>query len=386
MVAPKMPPLLLIEDTPSLQMVYRSVLQTAGYEVRTAANAAEGLRAFHETGARVVLLDLMLPDRDGLHLMQDLLALRPGINIIVITANASINKAVEAMRAGAMTFWSSRSTRPVSSARSRTRRAAPATPARGRPLAAPARGGPDSGQMRPDGAGRHLHRQFRSDGPRAGQDRSVAPSMATVFHHRRKAAPEKSFCALAIHAGSPRATGPFIALNCGAIPQDLLESEVFGHIKGSFTGAISTSRVPRRRRMAARSFSTRSARWPRPCRPSSCAFSRPPPCNRRRHAPAQGERAHHLRHQPRSLGGPCAGANSARTSTTGFSWCRPHAPLRDGGEDVIEIAEAALPPLRPRGGPRLRRLSPEVRDLFLSPALPGNVRQVLNVMRKSWSA
>jgi DNA-binding NtrC family response regulator len=98
------PPLLLIEDTPSLQMVYRSVLTNAGHSVRCASTAAEGLAAFHSSGATVILLDLMLPDRDGLELMQDMLSLRPEANVIVITANGSINKAVEAMRAGAHEF------------------------------------------------------------------------------------------------------------------------------------------------------------------------------------------------------------------------------------------------------------------------------------------
>ncbi|WP_230426414.1 response regulator [Paragemmobacter aquarius] len=97
-------PLLLIEDTPSLQMVYRSVLTSAGHSVHVAANAADGLAGFVEHRPAVVLLDLMLPDRDGLDLMQEMLALRPEVNVIVITANGSINKAVEAMRAGAHDF------------------------------------------------------------------------------------------------------------------------------------------------------------------------------------------------------------------------------------------------------------------------------------------
>ena len=92
------PPLLLIEDTPSLQMVYRSVLTNAGYRVTTAGTAAEGMAAFRAENPQVILLDLVLPDRDGLDLMHDMLTERPDANVIVITANGSINKAVEAMR------------------------------------------------------------------------------------------------------------------------------------------------------------------------------------------------------------------------------------------------------------------------------------------------
>jgi transcriptional regulator with PAS, ATPase and Fis domain len=71
-----------------------------------------------------------------------------------------------------------------------------------------------------------------------GKIQSVARSMATVFI-TGESGTGKELCALAVHDNSTRAAGPFIALNCGAIPQDLLESEVFGHMKGSFTGAIS---------------------------------------------------------------------------------------------------------------------------------------------------
>ena len=88
------PTILLIEDTSSLQMVYESVLRHAGYQVHVAGTAADGLAAFQTLRPRVVLLDLMLPDRDGLELMRDMLALQQDAVVIVITANGSINKAV----------------------------------------------------------------------------------------------------------------------------------------------------------------------------------------------------------------------------------------------------------------------------------------------------
>ena len=98
------PTILLIEDTPSLQLIYRTVLQGAGHQVRVASSATEGMAAFVEAASQVVLLDLGLPDRNGLDMIHEMLTLRPGTRIIVITANGSINKAVEAMRAGAHEF------------------------------------------------------------------------------------------------------------------------------------------------------------------------------------------------------------------------------------------------------------------------------------------
>ena len=225
------PAILLVEDTLSLQVLYRSVLRKAGHEVVSVSTASDALESFAQSRIGVVLLDLVLPDRDGLSLMQDMLALRPETAVIVMTAHGSVNRAVAAMRAGAHEFL----VKPfdearlmaaianVSSAETAPRAAAALTTSR---LAADSM--TVSGFIGSSGVMQRLHQKIRS----------VARSMATVFI-TGESGTGKELCALAVHAASPRAAGPFIALNCGAIPQDLLESEVFGHMKGSFTGAIS---------------------------------------------------------------------------------------------------------------------------------------------------
>ena len=96
--------LLLVEDTPSLQMLYATVLRKAGYKPMLAASGAEALATFAEHRPRVVLLDLMLPDADGLMVMREMLELQPETRIIVITANGSVNNAIEATREGAHDF------------------------------------------------------------------------------------------------------------------------------------------------------------------------------------------------------------------------------------------------------------------------------------------
>ena len=97
-------PLLLVEDTQSLQVLYRSVLVRAGHEVASATTASDALRLFAQSEINIVLLDLVLPDRDGLSLMKDMLDLRPDTAVIVMTAHGSVGRAVEAMRAGAHEF------------------------------------------------------------------------------------------------------------------------------------------------------------------------------------------------------------------------------------------------------------------------------------------
>ncbi|MCB1391470.1 MAG: response regulator, partial [Rhodobacteraceae bacterium] len=101
---PESETILLVEDTPSLQMIYRAALTRAGYAVEGCATAAEGIAAFRRLKSQIVLLDLMLPDRTGLEVMQEVLRDEPQTCVIVITANGSINKAVEMMRAGAHEF------------------------------------------------------------------------------------------------------------------------------------------------------------------------------------------------------------------------------------------------------------------------------------------
>lgn len=373
----KQPPLLLIEDTPSLQMVYRSVLQTAGYEVRAASTAEEGLRLFHECGATIILLDLMLPDRDGISLMQEMLGLRPAASVIVITANASINKAVEAMRAGAHDFL----VKPFDEARflGAVENASGAkSPVRSvQQSIAPRAHTPTEVPLYEEvfiGSSPAMHRVQE-------KIRSVAPSMATVFI-TGDSGTGKELCALAIHAGSPRASGPFIALNCGAIPQDLLESEVFGHIKGSFTGAISDKpgaaaaadggtlfldeiceMAPALQTKLLRFLQTSTVQPVGATRPRKvnvriiCATNRDP-----LEAVRRGDFREDLYYRL-------------------FVVPVHMPPLRERQDDVIEIAQSALARFAIEEGRHFDGLTAEVKDLFRRFPWPGNVRQLLNVIR-----
>ena len=382
------PSLLLIEDTPSLQLMYRAVLVSAGHGVVIAGTAAEGLLAFAESRADVVLLALGLPDRDGLDLMADMLQLRPETRVVVITANGSINQAVAAMRAGAHDFLvkpfdearflaAVRNARlaqpPVSGA---ARNGAPALSVAVAASASPVRAiapvpAVQGGFIGSSEAMQRIHSKIAS----------VARSMATVFI-TGESGTGKELCALAVHAGSPRAAGPFIALNCGAIPQDLLESEVFGHLKGSFTGAISDK--PGAAAAAdggtlfldeicemAPALQTKLLRFLQTSTVLPVGATRPRKVNVRiicatNRDPLDAVRTGHFREDlyyrlfvvPVHL-----------------------PPLRDRGRDVIEIAEAALGRFAAEEGRDFGGLHPDVVGLFCRLPWPGNVRQVLNVIR-----
>jgi len=361
--------ILLIEDTPSLQMIYASALTRAGYEVVACGTAAEGMAEFRKLRAPVVLLDLMLPDRTGLELMQDFLEMEPQTCVTVITANGSINKAVEMMRAGAHEFLvkpfdDQRLLAAVENARRSLVHRVPAKPEAAEPaVLAPFIG--------------------RSPAMLAVYDkiRSVARSMATVFI-TGESGTGKELCAEAVHTTSSRARGPFIALNCGAIPIDLLESEVFGHLRGSFTGAISDKIGAAAAADGGTLFldeicemdlnlQTKLLRFLQTSTITPVGATKPRKVNVRIICATNRNPLEEVR----------------RGNFREDLYYRLHVvpihlpPLRVRGEDVIEIAETMVAKMAAEEGHVFHGLDAPVRDLFRSLPWPGNVRQLINVLR-----
>lgn len=362
------PELLLVEDTPSLQMVYRAVLHGAGHRVRTAATAADGLATFREMRPPVVLLDLMLPDRDGLDLMRDMLALRPDAAVIVITANGSINKAVEAMRAGAHEFLVKPfdETRFLHAIDNALASVAP------EPVAAPAAEDAPPGEF--IGTSPAMRKVY-------AQIRSVARSMATVFI-TGESGTGKELCAQAVHELSNRATGPFVPLNCGAIPSELLESEVFGHLKGSFTGAISDKIGAAAAADGGTLFLDEICELDLNLQTKLLRFLQTSTIQ-----PVGATRARKV-----NVRIVCATNRDPMEAVRRGQfredlYYRLHVipirmpPLRDRGADILAIARAALARFASEEGRSFQALDPAVEAQFLRLSWPGNVRQLLNVIR-----
>ncbi|MBC7138222.1 MAG: sigma-54-dependent Fis family transcriptional regulator [Defluviimonas sp.] len=366
--------LLLIEDTPSLQMVYESMLASAGHQLRTEGDARGGLAAFRSEPPSAVLLDLMLPDRDGLDLMAEMLAERPEVPVIVITANGSINKAVAAMRAGAHDFL----VKPFDEARllnaveNALAHVLPGPGARG---PAPSTG---QGQSGPLGAFIGSSEPMRAV---YGRIRSVARSMATVFI-TGESGTGKELCAEAVHDVSNRATGPFVPLNCGAIPSELLESEVFGHLRGSFTGAIADKLGAAAAADGGTLFLDEICEMDMNLQTKLLRFLQTSTIQ-----PVGATRARKV--NVRII---CATNRDPldavrRGQFREDLYYRLHVvpihlpPLRERGEDVIEIAQHVLARYAREEGRAFHALSDEVKAHFRSHPWPGNVRQMLNVLR-----
>jgi two-component system, repressor protein LuxO len=361
---------LIVEGTSSLQMIYHAVLTKAGLTVDVAGTAAEAMTMFRAEQIGVVVLDLVLPDRDGMALMQDMLDLRRDTTIIVISANGAIDRAVTAVRDGAHDFL----VKPVDETRliaavenaARQNPSRPHDPARPVPPAIP-----PSAFIGSSDVMRRLQTKITS----------VASSMATVFI-TGESGTGKELAALAVHDHSPRASGPFIALNCGAIPQDLLESEVFGHMKGSFTGAISDKPGAATAADGGTLFLDEVCEMAPPLQTKLLRFlqtSTVQPVGATRPRKVNVRIVCATNQDP--LDAVRRGQFREDLYYRLFVVPLHMPPLRARGDDVIEIAEAALARFAVEEGRQFDGLSPQVKQLFRNYPWPGNVRQLLNVLR-----
>ena len=229
---PTDPPILLVEDKDSLRAMLRLTLETQGHVVIEARDQPEAIEALRSGRPGVVLSDLRLTEGDGFGVLRAAKELDPDLPVIVMTAYGSIEDAVAAMKEGALDFLA-KPVEPdhllllVERALSQRRLVT------------------ENILLKEELAQRRGAPQIVGDDPRLKQVsiamQRAAASDATVLIEGESGTGKELF-ARAVHALSPRADGPFVAINCAAIPETLLETELFGHEKGAFTGA--TQRKP----------------------------------------------------------------------------------------------------------------------------------------------
>ncbi len=230
------PRLLIVEPAPSLAQAYVTALKRDGYGIEVVENAAAARKALEGAPADLLLLNLQLADRPGMEVLRDFMARGLAARAVVLTAQGSVQAAVEAMRAGAADVL----LLPVGTERLRGAVSAALADAAAAGTPGPARPARAARDPAPAAADENAYFGFIGASPpmRAAYKliEAAAPSKATVFI-TGESGTGKEVCAEAIHRRSPRSGGPFVAINCAAIPKDLMESEIFGHVKGAFTGA-----------------------------------------------------------------------------------------------------------------------------------------------------
>jgi two-component system response regulator PilR (NtrC family) len=232
--------LLVVDDEPDLRTLYELTLLREGYDIDTAGSVEEALGHLGRRNYSLLITDMRLPDGTGLDLLHRLEEVGRREKAIVITAYGSAENAVEALKAGAYDYL----TKPVDLRQFRS--AVASALGRGGPADAPMVPPPKPGATLPARQARSAPAmapalsRMAGDSPAMQQVRGlidkVARSMAPVLVSGESGT-GKELVARAVHEVSPRAAGPFIAVNCGAIPDHLLEAEFFGYRKGAFTGA-----------------------------------------------------------------------------------------------------------------------------------------------------
>lgn len=365
--------ILLVEDTASLSLVYSGWLEKAGLTAELATNGGDALAKLRSGSYGVTLLDLQLPDLSGFDILKALKEEAIPTTVVVITANGSINTAVEAMRSGAYDFL----VKPLAEDRliTTTKNAAERQELE-RVVE----------DVRSSTTAIKQHGFIGSSPAMLGVYKtieSVAASSVPVFV-TGESGTGKEVCAAAIHATGPRQNKPFIALNCAAIPKDLLESEIFGHVVGAFTGATK-----------ARSGAAKSADGGTLFLDEICELDLSLQAKLLRFLqtgsiqPVGSDQV-----TPVDVRIVCATNRDPRLEVAEGRfredlYYRLHVvpvklpALRDRGADAVEIASAFLARYAAEDAKSFAGFSPEAEAVLLSYDWPGNVRELQNVVRSA---
>ncbi|MBK8098537.1 MAG: sigma-54-dependent Fis family transcriptional regulator [Planctomycetes bacterium] len=362
-------PLLIVEDDQSLRTVLSHELARMGFVVHALADGRDAVAAVRQHDPDCVLLDLHLPGVAGMDLLPKLLAQEPDLRVVVFTGHGTVPLAVQAMRAGAFDFL----TKPVSLdlLEQTIRRAVGSAQLlrTNRRLQRAVAGRPPAGMVLGSAAAQKL---LAAIGKIARAEQPVLI--------RGESGSGKELAARELHAQSRRAAEPFVVVNCGAVPKNLIESELFGHVKGAFTGADSKRLGLFEAAAGGTLFLDEVGELPLELQPAllrAIQFGevRPVGSDQVRKVDVRVLAATHRDLQAWLQDGRFREDLYYRLAVLEL-WV---PPLRDRADDIVPLAQLLLQQQATRAGRELR-FAPEALAVLQGHAWPGNVRELENAI------
>ncbi|SJL82757.1 quorum-sensing sigma-54 dependent transcriptional regulator LuxO [Vibrio palustris] len=360
--------LLMVEDTASVAALYRSYLTPLNIDITLVGTGHDAIRSISEREPDLILLDLRLPDMTGMDVLYEVKRDHPHVPIVFMTAHGSIDTAVDAMRHGAQDFL----IKPCEADRLRVtvnnamRKASK--------LKDDALDPDNQNYQGFIGSSQTMQAVYRTID-------SAASSKASIFI-TGESGTGKEVCAEAIHAASKRVDKPFIAINCAAIPKDLIESELFGHVKGAFTGAATDRQGAAELADGGTLFLDELCEMDLDLQTKLLRFIQTGTFQK---VGSSKMKSVDVRFVCATNRDPWKEVQEGRFREDLYYrlYVIPlHLPpLRERGEDVIEIAYSLLGFMSKEEGKGFVRMASEVVERFKQYEWPGNVRQLQNVLR-----
>ncbi len=363
--------ILTVDDDSDILKLLNMRLNAAGYQTMSASNGEEALAQIAINRPALVISDLRMPGIDGLALFDAIHQSDPALPLIMLTAHGSIPEAVDATQRGVFGFL----TKPFDS-KSLLQQVEAALRATAGPV-----------QDRQDNESEKWRAEIMTRSPQMenllGQAKLISSSDASVLIQGESGTGKELF-ARAIHQASPRREQPFIAINCGAIPEQLLESELFGHSKGSFTGALRDHKGLFQSADGGTLFLDEIGDMPMPLqvkllRALQERTIRPVGSNTSIPINVRVISATHRNLAEEMKAGRFREDLYYRVNVVGLEI----PALAARREDISLLANSFLHRLSEKYGKRLNGFAPEAMELLIAAPWPGNVRQLQNIVEQT---